>query len=101
MKIFALLLILAPSVYAVKSDKSVKNLQVTTIQQPAFYGFSVKDAKGANINLSEYKNKVVLVVNVASKCGYTSQYEGLQKLYEDYQSKNFVVLGFPSNQFFI
>jgi glutathione peroxidase len=100
MKILALFLLMATSAFAVKSNKSIQSVQTTTIEQPAFYGFTVKDAKGANVNLSEYKNKVVLVVNVASKCGYTSQYEGLQKLYTDYQSKDFIIIGFPSNQFF-
>jgi glutathione peroxidase len=100
MKILFLALILTSKAYAVKSEKPLKTVQVTTIKQPAFYGFTVKDAKGANVNLGDYKNKVVLVVNVASKCGYTSQYEGLQKLYADYESRNFVILGFPSNQFF-
>jgi glutathione peroxidase len=100
MKIFTLVLIITLTAFAEKSNKPAKIVQTTTIEQPAFYGFTVKDAKGANVNLSDYKNKVVLVVNVASKCGYTSQYEGLQKLYEDLESRNFVILGFPSNQFF-
>ncbi|MBY0555421.1 redoxin domain-containing protein [bacterium] len=87
-----------------KPDSKVKTenakVESVTIDQAKFYIFTVKDAKGADVNLGIYKNKVVLVVNVASKCGYTNQYEGLQKLYENYQSKDFVILGFPSNQFF-
>lgn len=87
-----------------KPDSKVKTenakVESVTIDQAKFYTFTVKDAKGADVNLGIYKNKVVLVVNVASKCGYTNQYEGLQKLYENYQSKDFVILGFPSNQFF-
>jgi glutathione peroxidase len=61
--------------------------------------FSVKDIDGNVKNLNDYIGKTVLVVNVASKCGLTPQYKGLQALYEKYQSKNFVILGFPSNDF--
>jgi len=63
------------------------------------YEIPVKTIDGAETNLGEYKNKVLLVVNVASKCGLTKQYEGLQKLYADYQAKDFEILGFPANNF--
>ncbi len=59
----------------------------------------IKSIDGKDLDLSKYKGKVVLVVNVASECGYTPQYEGLQKLYETYQDKGLVVLGVPSNDF--
>lgn len=68
-------------------------------ESSAFYSMTVKSANGEDMSLSAYKNKWVLVVNVASKCGFTNQYEGLQKLYTEYEKKNLVVLGFPSNQF--
>src|SRR5262249_45882140 len=54
---------------------------------------------GKDVNLADYKGKVLLIVNVASKCGYTPQYEGLEAIYEKYQDKGFVVLGFPANEF--
>lgn len=63
------------------------------------YDLSVKDIEGNTVSLSKYKGKVLLIVNVASKCGFTSQYEGLEKLYEKYKNKDFMILGFPSNQF--
>lgn len=65
----------------------------------SIYDFSVKDIDGNEVFMSQYKNRVLLIVNVASKCGFTPQYEGLEKLYETYKDKNFMILGFPSNQF--
>lgn len=61
--------------------------------------FTVKDIDGNEKALSDYLGKTVLLVNVASKCGLTPQYKGLQSLYETYQSKGFEILGFPSNDF--
>ena len=63
------------------------------------YDFNVKTIDGEEISMSKYKGKVLLIVNVASKCGFTNQYEGLEKLYEKYKNEDFMVLGFPSNQF--
>ncbi len=63
------------------------------------YSYQVKNAKGQLESLQQYQGKVVLIVNVASQCGFTPQYTGLQKLYTDYSSRGFVVLGFPCNQF--
>jgi len=59
----------------------------------------VKKIDGTEVDLATYKGKVVLIVNVASRCGYTGQYAGLQKLYDTYKDKGFVVLGFPANEF--
>ena len=63
------------------------------------YDFSVKNAEGLMVDMSQYKGKVVLVVNVASKCGFTPQYQGLEKLYKEFKSSGLVILGFPCNQF--
>lgn len=59
----------------------------------------VKDINGKEVKLSEFKGKVLLIVNVASKCGYTVQYEGLQKIYEKYNPQGFEILAFPCNDF--
>ncbi len=66
----------------------------------SLYEFQVKSLDGAAVPLSNYKGQVALVVNTASKCGKTPQYEGLQALYDERKDKGFVVLGFPSNDFF-
>ena len=63
------------------------------------YDFSVKDRKGKNVSLKEYANEVLLIVNTATKCGFTPQYEELEKLYEKYHSQGFEILDFPCNQF--
>ena len=64
-----------------------------------FYQFTAKSLQGKEISMDTYKGKVVLVVNTASKCGLTPQYEGLEKLYEEYKDRDLVILGFPCNQF--
>ena len=63
------------------------------------YDFKINSINDKVINLSDYKGKILLIVNVASKCGFTNQYEDLQNLYELYKDKGLVVIGIPSNQF--
>ena len=63
------------------------------------YDFTVKDAYQFNVNLSDYKGKVLLIVNTATGCGYTPQYAGLQALYDQYKDQGFEILDFPCNQF--
>lgn len=63
------------------------------------YSFSARAINGSDISLADYAGKVLLVVNVASECGFTPQYAGLETLYRDYRDQGFVVLGFPCNQF--
>ena len=74
-------------------------LQVVTVRAESIYDIKVKDIDGKDVSMADYKGKVLLIVNVASKCGYTPQYKGLQADYEKYKDKGFVVLGFPCNQF--
>ena len=64
-----------------------------------FYALSADTPQGRSVNLSDYKGKVVLVVNTATQCGLTPQFAGLEKLYQTYKDKGFVILGFPCNQF--
>lgn len=63
------------------------------------YDIEVQDINSKTLSLEKYKNRVMLIVNVASKCGYTEQYEGLQKLHKEYHAKGLSILGFPCNQF--
>lgn len=65
----------------------------------SFYDQTVRKINGQQISMGDYKGKALLVVNVASKCGLTPQYEALEKVYEKYQSRGFEVLGFPANEF--
>ena len=63
------------------------------------YDFSFNNLNGDKIKLSEYKNKVVVIINVASQCGFTNQYKDMQKIWEKYKMKGLIVLGVPSNDF--
>lgn len=64
------------------------------------YDFKVKNTEGTEVSLEDYKGKVILIVNTATGCGLTPQYEGLQKIYDKYKNEGFEILDFPSNQFF-
>lgn len=65
----------------------------------SIYDFTMKDIHGKEVSLNEFKGKVLLIVNTATGCGFTPQYEGLEKLYKDYKDKGFEILDFPCNQF--
>ena len=71
----------------------------TSAATPSVFDFKMKDIDGKDVKLKKYKGDVLLVVNTASKCGYTPQYEGLQATYEKYKDRGFYVLGFPANNF--
>ena len=65
----------------------------------SIYNFKVKDAKSEEVSLEQYRGKVLLIVNTATGCGFTPQYEGLQALYDEYKDQGFEILDFPCNQF--
>jgi len=71
----------------------------TTSSAKSVYEFKMKNIDGKEVSLSEYKGKVLMLVNVASKCGLTPQYEALQSIYSKYKDQGFVILGFPANNF--
>lgn len=84
----------------VKPAAVAEAAQAPTGVDPAYVlGYTVKDIDGNDVNLEDFKGKVILIVNVASKCGLTPQYEGLEKLYGQKKDQGFVVLGFPANNF--
>ena len=71
----------------------------TMSSEKSFHDFNIESISGGDISLADYKNKVVLLVNTASQCGFTPQYAGLQKIYDRYKDDGFVVLGVPSDDF--
>src|SRR5438270_6769743 len=72
---------------------------LATAQAHSIYDFTMKSIDGQPVSLKSYSGKVVMVVNVASKCGYTPQYSGLESLYEKYKDRGFVIVGVPANNF--
>lgn len=82
-------------------EGNMKSYEQNAVQNSGktIYSFTVNDIDGKPVNLGDYKGKVVVIVNVASKCGLTPQYEDMQKLYDDYKEKGVVILAFPANNF--
>lgn len=79
--------------------QNIINNKKITIMEQQFYQLKATSLQNKEVSMDEYKGKVVLVVNTASKCGLTPQYEGLEELYKTYKDKGLVILGFPCNQF--
>ena len=78
---------------------SLFSTNVTSNYEKLAYDFNFNDLDGSPMHLSKFKNKVIIVVNVASQCGFTKQYEDMQKVWEKYQEKGIVMIGVPSNDF--
>ena len=78
---------------------SVSGNNVNADNEKIAYDFNFKDLDGTPLNLSEYRGKVIVAINVASQCGFTSQYEDMQQVWEKYRSKGIIILGIPSNDF--
>jgi glutathione peroxidase len=83
----------------IKSTVGALLMSTSMFAASSIYDFTMNSLTGTPVPLSTYSGKVVLVVNVASKCGFTPQYEGLEKLYEKYKDRGLVILGFPANNF--
>ena len=82
-----------------QNQQKVANVNQTTMSKQNIYQFKVEDLEGNTFDFSTLKGKKILVVNTASECGLTPQYEQLQAIYEKYRDKNFVIVGFPANNF--
>ncbi len=99
--IICLLIVVVTGGFAMSFGNSVeeKSMSSESAKPKSIYEFPLKDIDGKDVKLKKYKGNVLLIVNTASKCGYTPQYEGLQKIHEKYNAKKFYVLGFPANNF--
>jgi glutathione peroxidase len=95
--IFALAVVVAGIGYAL--SPYFRNTTPHNAAAKSLYEFTVKDIDGQDVPLSKFKGKVIMVVNVASKCGNTPQYKGLEQMYEKYKDQGLVILGFPANNF--
>ncbi|MEY2784776.1 MAG: hypothetical protein RL277_983 [Planctomycetota bacterium] len=97
MKLLPALLCLSLASCSMFSGEDAPKTEMAQTQN--FHSFQVSSLEGQPVNLADYKGKVVLVVNVASECGYTKQYAGLEALHKELAPRGFAVLGFPSNEF--
>lgn len=92
-------LIVVALVFFLKPQKNIYAESFSEKNDPGIYKFQLTDITGKPMPLSQFKNKVVLIVNVASKCGFTSQYKELEDLYVKYKEKGFIIIGVPANNF--
>jgi len=105
MKKIAIIAFLIVAFSCKNQEESLKNMEEpaaqisTNMEGQSIYQFKVKDITGNEFDFSKLKGKKVMIVNTASECGLTPQYEDLQSLYSEYKSKNFVIIGFPANNF--
>jgi glutathione peroxidase len=100
--VFTLIAVVAVAVILIVQAKQPMEgdmSSATPLTERSIHDFVMKNIDGSDVKMEEYKGKVLLIVNVASECGYTPQYEGLQKIYTKYKDQNFLVLGFPANNF--
>ncbi len=96
MIVFAVIVILSVKVFA---QISVETTRSASGNAGNIFSFTMKNIDEENVSLSDFKGKAILIVNTASKCGYTPQYTGLEELYQQYKDRGFVVLAFPANNF--
>jgi len=99
MKKYLIVVIVLLFIFTVFAEISLSQQKQKDLKMKSIYDFTVNDIDGNYVKLEQFKGKVVMIVNVASKCGFTSQYEGLQKIYSQYSDRGFVILGFPANNF--
>lgn len=91
---------LAAIFLAVQANQPMEEeMNKTPLTEKSIYDFTLKSIDGSEVKMDQYKGKALMIVNVASQCGYTYQYEGLQKVYSKYKDQGFVMLGFPANNF--
>jgi len=96
---YRLLLILSGFLAFITGDTAMAQQKAAQLEQKSAYDFSFRKIDGGDLPLSSFKGKLLLVVNTASRCGFTKQYAGLQSLYDTYKDRGLVVLGVPSNDF--
>jgi len=96
--VIALAVIGAAVVSVVALSRTNDKMEAATVAN-SVYDFTMKDIDGKETNLAQYRGKVLLLVNVASRCGFTPQYEGLEKVYLKYKDRGLIILGFPANNF--
>jgi glutathione peroxidase len=94
----AILIIISASLALTRINRTAANEGVKMAEKSVLE-FTMKNIDGKDVKLDEYRGKVLLIVNVASKCGYTPQYEGLESIYRKYKDQGLVVMGFPANNF--
>ncbi|HEY9231656.1 MAG TPA: glutathione peroxidase [Blastocatellia bacterium] len=96
---WVMLAVIGVAVFAIAASSRANNKTETATVANSIYDFTLKNIDGKETSLGDYRGKALLVVNVASRCGYTPQYEGLEKLYLKYKDRGLVVVGFPANNF--